>query len=509
MAQPNNDHWYIKVAGTLYDPTGEVPVNGKIRVLAASTSAAAAKSMCKILPVGKEGQYEFYLASGIFELEVMSVNVYENLGYVQFTVGDGNGSEDFTQGHEITLEDLLLERSVSGVTLSTLPVLQGISGADGRDGADGAPGIDGLNSVDGRDGIDGIDGLDGNDGAVGATGAVGPEGPQGAQGIQGPAGIDGTNGTNGLDGNDGATGLTGLTGAQGIQGVAGDTGPQGIQGIAGAAANQGIQGIQGETGATGPQGIQGDAGVDGLDGAAANQGIQGIQGIAGNDGADGADGDTIYREYSYSVDNAAFHDDFTTGDIYRRERTMTNGTPSVWTIGARIIGEVGADGDTLWYDSQYSVDNANWHSTFITGDKYTRSALVTNGVYGAWATGAQIVPILGVDYDDGITVFTEYEYSIDGSTNWHSTPVVGDHYLQLRVVTNAVPGAWSSALKFIPEAGVDYSTNGIDIAALTSQAEIYRDEASAFATSAAASAALSSSALALAQDNQLIYWNGV
>ena len=344
MVQPNSEHSYIKVTGTLYDPSGDIAVNSKIRVVSSATTSATARTMCKIVNLDSEGKSEFYLSSGLFEIEVLCMGTYESLGFVQFTVGTDLGSTDYLAGHEITVENLVLERSVQSAAISNLPVLQGIPGADGRDG------VDGINGVDGADGIDGA---------------------------------------------------------------------------------QGIQGIQG------PQGVQGD------------QGIQGIQGVKGD------------------------------------------------------------TGDVIWYDYEYSTDAVSWHPVFVTGDKYLRSALVTNDVYAAWGTPVQIVPILGVDYETGVSIYTEYAYSIDGSTNWHSVLTEGDHYIRSRLVVGETEGAWTDAVKFIPEAGVDYSANGLDVTALVTQAEGYKDLAEAAAISATATASGLTGIQADIEDLHIMLWNGV
>ena len=74
------------------------------------------------------------------------------------------------------------------------------------------------------------------------TGPAGPTGPQGQIGPQGPKGDQG---------------IQGLTGQTGPTGPAGSQGIQGIQGQAGAQGPQGLQGIKGDTGATGSIDITG------------------------------------------------------------------------------------------------------------------------------------------------------------------------------------------------------------------------------------------------------------
>lgn len=60
------------------------------------------------------------------------------------------------------------------------------------------------------------------------------------------------------------------------------------------------------------------------------------------------------------------------------------------------------DGDTIYEIYQYSVDSAtNWHTTYTTGDLFRRTATVTNGVVGAWAAAARITGLDGANGADG------------------------------------------------------------------------------------------------------------
>ncbi|WP_269519459.1 tail fiber domain-containing protein [Alteromonas sp. BMJM2] len=67
--------------------------------------------------------------------------------------------------------------------------------------------------------------------------------------------------------------------------------------------------------------------------------------IRAYDGNDGSDGDTVYVEYQYSVNgSSAWHTPMVDGDVYRRERTVTNGTGGSWSSASKIKGEKGATG---------------------------------------------------------------------------------------------------------------------------------------------------------------------
>jgi hypothetical protein len=116
-------------------------------------------------------------------------------------------------------------------------------------------------------------------------------------------------------------------------------------------------------------------------------------------------------------------------------------------------GVGGAPGDTIYIEYQYSIDGSSlWHPTLVTGDKYRQERIVTNGTPAAWSTAALIA---GVSGDPGDTIYIEYQYSIDGSSLWHPTLVTGDKYRQERIVTNGTPAAWSTAALITGADGTD------------------------------------------------------
>ena len=88
---------------------------------------------------------------------------------------------------------------------------------------------------------------------------------------------------------------------------------------------------------------------------------------------DGADGKTRYVEYVYSVTGSSgWHSEYTTGDLYRRERTIENGAPiTSWSVPARITGEKGADGQTTYTWIAYS-DNASGSGMYQTPNSNTK-----------------------------------------------------------------------------------------------------------------------------------------
>ncbi|MBB1419938.1 hypothetical protein H5187_22150, partial [Pseudoalteromonas sp. SG44-1] len=78
---------------------------------------------------------------------------------------------------------------------------------------------------------------------------------------------------------------------------------------------------------------------------------------------DGADGKTRYVEYVYSVTGSSgWHSEYTSGDLYRRERTIEDGTAiTSWSNAARLTGLKGDKGDTPTIttnpDGSYTITN--------------------------------------------------------------------------------------------------------------------------------------------------------
>lgn len=110
------------------------------------------------------------------------------------------------------------------------------------------------------------------------------------------------------------------------------------------------------------------------------------------------------------------------------------------------------DGDTIYTEFQYSVNgSSSWHSPMAEGDVYVRSRVVTNGTPGSWSAAARIKGDQGTN---GSTIYTEFQYSVNGSTSWHAPMAEGDVYIRSRVVTNGSPGAWSNAARIKGDQGI-------------------------------------------------------
>lgn len=174
------------------------------------------------------------------------------------------------------------------------------------------------------------------------------------------------------------------------------------------------------------------------------------------------EGAGIYVEYS--VDGAtSWHEVFNpAADLYMRQRIGVSGT---WGDAIRIVGEQGADGGYVdhifkraatvpatptgdglpvgWSDGPPAADgNVLWMSVSFKNADDT--------VVGLWATPVQIEGDVGNDGNPGNDVFIEY--SVDGSTSWHSTFGGSDIYMRQKIGSE---GTWSAAIKIVGEDGVD------------------------------------------------------
>ncbi len=157
------------------------------------------------------------------------------------------------------------------------------------------------------------------------------------------------------------------------------------------------------------------------------------------------DGDTIYQVYQYSDSNLGpWEDEVQPYHYWRRENFSINGLvdPNTWSLPYQFRGFDGTDGnsgDTVYIEYQYSPDGVVWHpEPFVSGDKFRRERVVTNGVAGDWSDPGRIVG------DDGETIETRSEYSIDGIYNWHAVLDPADRWERRAVFVNGVQdGPWS------------------------------------------------------------------
>lgn len=157
------------------------------------------------------------------------------------------------------------------------------------------------------------------------------------------------------------------------------------------------------------------------------------------------DGDTIFQVYQYSDTSIGpWGDTLQSYHVWKRENYSINGyvDPEGWGTPYRFVpeqGEPGQPGDTIYEETQYSVDGiSNWHTGILAGDKWRRTRTVINSVAGEWS---EPVKITG---DDGSTIETRSVYSLDGVYNWHSVLDPLDKYERRAVFIDGVQeGPWS------------------------------------------------------------------
>ena len=98
-------------------------------------------------------------------------------------------------------------------------------------------------------------------------------------------------------------------------------------------------------------------------------------------------------------------------------------------------------GDTPagWSDAPPAGSDPLWMSV---GDKNSSGVL-----QGSWSTPIRLDGPAGANGSNGSSV--EIEYSVNGSTSWHSTFTTGDIYMRQRVGA----GSWSAAIRIVGEQG--------------------------------------------------------
>lgn len=174
------------------------------------------------------------------------------------------------------------------------------------------------------------------------------------------------------------------------------------------------------------------------------------------DGAKGNSGTSVEAQYApnSSPTSSQIHITFQNGDKYMRTRSG-NGSWSDWQ---KIVGENGAETD---FTFNISKDKTSTNASTAPANCY----------YGAWQDAPIAVtttyPYLWakvVQKDgDGTIQSTSYirltgedgksvlaQYSVDGSSNWHSTFATGDEWMR----TSENGGtSWSTAMKIVGENG--------------------------------------------------------
>ena len=273
--------------------------------------------------------------------------------------------------------------------------------------------------------------------------------------IRGDAGEDGTDGTNGTDGKDGVTYYTWVKYGTSSNGANLSDDPTGKT-YMGIAYNK-----TSPTESTDPRQYTWTL----------------IQGQSGTDG------DTIYTEFQFSVNGTSnWHYPETTQDEYMRTRTVTNGVGASWGPAVRLRGNTGATGatgatgdkgepgqdgvtkytwikyarDVYGFDMSDSPDDRPYIGISYNNDSPTES---TNPSKYTWQ---KIQGTDGVNGNDGSTIFTQFEFSFDGTGDWHYPERDTDKFMRSRVVTNGDAAAWGPAIRLQGIDGVDGTdgTNG-------------------------------------------------
>jgi len=202
--------------------------------------------------------------------------------------------------------------------------------------------------------------------------------------------------------------------------------------------------------------------------------VDGYTPVKGVDYFDGLGGVSV--KLQYSVDGStSWHDAFQTNDKYVRSGTLTPpATTYVYGAATKFVPEKGIE-----YDDGIPGTNAYLHIAYAdtsSGGGFNQSP--TNkeyiGTYSdsnptdstdpalyQWVLikGADgYTPVKGVDYFDGLGgVSVKLQYSVNGSTSWHDTYVLGDRYVRSGTLTPpATTYVYGAATKFVPEKGVEY-----------------------------------------------------
>ncbi|MCT7656174.1 hypothetical protein MBH78_19170 [Oceanimonas sp. NS1] len=83
----------------------------------------------------------------------------------------------------------------------------------------------------------------------------------------------------------------------------------------------------------------------------------------------------------------------------------------------------------------------------------TRKTLVVKGELRL-LDGTNVSSVDDIRAHDGDTIYTEFQYSVNGSTAWHAPMATGDVFVRSRTVTNGTAGTWSAAARIKGDQGV-------------------------------------------------------
>lgn len=150
------------------------------------------------------------------------------------------------------------------------------------------------------------------------------------------------------------------------------------------------------------------------------------------------------RDLQFSIDGSTlWHDTQADEDHYWRERYPDG----EWGDAIEMIqGDKGDQGDPgNDVEFEYSIDGSTlWHTTWVAGDKYIRQSTDGGSTWGA--ASLFVGPAV------------QMEYSVNGTTLWHTTFVSGDLYQRVSVDSGVT---WSSAMRFVANlTKIQYSIDG-------------------------------------------------
>lgn len=125
------------------------------------------------------------------------------------------------------------------------------------------------------------------------------------------------------------------------------------------------------------------------------------------------------------------------------EVTISDGTNTV-TFDKGYVPVKGvdySDGDTIFRKYQYSPNGTTvWSDTLNDTHNFQRFTTVTNGVEGTWSNAFSLTGSQGVKGNAGDKVYLEREYSVD-AVDFHSEFQDTDYYVRSRTVTEDHTGA--------------------------------------------------------------------
>lgn len=140
-------------------------------------------------------------------------------------------------------------------------------------------------------------------------------------------------------------------------------------------------------------------------------------------------------------------------------------------------GTDGTNGNTIFTEFQFSINGTDWHYPEQENDLFLRTRVVTNTQPGPWGATSKIRGKDGnngqdgQNGNDGSTIYTELQFSADGNS-WHYPEKPGDKFLRSRTVTNGAPSPWGSTTTIKGDDG----TNGQDGNTIYTQLQFSADK---------------------------------